>query len=296
MNNQTPPSAAPALDRGLSMIEYLLEINQPASLKKISDELSIPIASAFRLIKTLAARGYVDEISSNQQLYVPGSKLFQIVQRYQLNNPLQSMAQAPLKELAAATGQTAQLALFQNRTVLYIDQAIPVNPVSIVAPMHTPIPINITAAGKIICAQLSAEEQQDLLNHETLVQKTPYSISSISALLQNIKSARQKGYATDIEEYSRGIGCIAAAVLDGLNRCVGAIGITGHIDQYRKKEIFDGNVKAVLAAAERVSRSMGYSSQRFNILKSNLKAIKCRRQQSLLSIICGKGASKLPLL
>ena len=42
MNNQTPPSAAPALDRGLSMIEYLLEINQPASLKKISDELSIP--------------------------------------------------------------------------------------------------------------------------------------------------------------------------------------------------------------------------------------------------------------
>ena len=88
MNNQTPPSAAPALDRGLSMIEYLLEINQPASLKKISDELSIPIASAFRLIKTLAARGYVDEISSNQQLYVPGSKLFQIVQRYQVNDPL----------------------------------------------------------------------------------------------------------------------------------------------------------------------------------------------------------------
>ena len=38
MNNQTPPSAAPALDRGLSMIEYLLEINQPASLKKISYE------------------------------------------------------------------------------------------------------------------------------------------------------------------------------------------------------------------------------------------------------------------
>ena len=114
MNNQTPPSAAPALDRGLSMIEYLLEINQPASLKKISDELSIPIASAFRLIKTLAARGYVDEISSNQQLYVPGSKLFQIVQRYQLNNPLQSMAQAPLKELAAATGQPLSLPCFKT--------------------------------------------------------------------------------------------------------------------------------------------------------------------------------------
>ena len=96
-----------------------------------------------------------------------------------------------------------QLALFQNRTVLYIDQTMPVNPVSIVAPMHTPIPINITAAGKIICAQLSSEEQQDLLSHETLVQKTPYSISSISALLQNIKSAKQSGYATDIEEYSR---------------------------------------------------------------------------------------------
>ena len=123
--------------------------------------------------------------------YVPGSKLFQIVQRYQLNNPLQSMAQAPLKELAAATGQTAQLALFQNRTVLYIDQAIPVNPVSIVAPMHTPIPINITAAGKIICAQLSAEEQQDLLNHETLVQK-PLILSAASALFCKYQKRQAK--------------------------------------------------------------------------------------------------------
>ena len=63
MNNQTPPSAAPALDRGLSMIEYLLEINQPASLKKISDELSIPIASAFRLIK-----GCSDDRSNLQEV------------------------------------------------------------------------------------------------------------------------------------------------------------------------------------------------------------------------------------
>ncbi len=261
MNNQPQPSAAPALDRGLSIIEYLLEINQPASLKKISDDLSIPVASTFRLIKTMVARGYVNEISSNQQLYIPGNKLFQVVQRYQLNNPLQSMAQAPLKELASSTGQTAQLALFQNNSVVYIDQEIPANPVSIVAPMHTPIPINITAAGKIIYAQLSQAEQQDLLSHETLVQRTPYSISSISALLQEIKSAKLRGYATDIEEYSRGIGCIAAAILDGLNRCIGAIGITGHIEQYRKKNIFDENVQAVLAAAEKISRSMGYSGQ-----------------------------------
>lgn len=259
MNSQTQPSAAPALDRGLSIVEYLLETNQPASLKKISDDLSIPIASAFRLVKTLTARGYVNELSLNQQLYTPGNKLFQLVQRYQLMNPLLSVAQTPLKELAAATGQTAQLAMFRNRTVVYIDQAIPANPVSIVAPLHTPIPINLSAAGKIICAQLSQEEQLDLISRETLVQKTPYSLSSVDALLQNITGAKQLGYATDFEEYSRGIGCVSAAILDGLNHCVGALGITGHIEQYRKKDVLDGNVRAVLTAAEKTSRSMGYS-------------------------------------
>jgi len=58
--------------------------------------------------------------------------------------------------------------------------------------MHTPIPINITAAGKIICAQLSAEEQQDLLNHETPSTKNPPILSVASALFCKISKAPGK--------------------------------------------------------------------------------------------------------
>ncbi|HML30583.1 MAG TPA: helix-turn-helix domain-containing protein, partial [Hyphomicrobium sp.] len=161
--NPEVTSDAPALDRGLSVLEYVMESSQPVSMKEISTALSIPSASAFRLIKTLVQRGYLEEINLSQQFYQSGNKTFQLVQFYQLNHSLYSAARMPLLDLAERTGQTAQLAILKASSVMYIEQALPKEPVSIVAPLHSYIPINVSAAGKIICSYLSPDELDDVL-------------------------------------------------------------------------------------------------------------------------------------
>ena len=160
--NMETTSDAPALDRGLSVLEYVIEASHPVTMKEISKAMSIPSASAFRLVKTLVQRGYLEEIDLSQQFYLPGNKIFQMVQFYQLNHSLQSVARSLLRDLAERTGQTAQLAILSGVSAMYIDQAIPKEPVSIVAPLHSFIPINVSAAGKILCCYLQRRGAESL--------------------------------------------------------------------------------------------------------------------------------------
>lgn len=252
-------SDAPALDRGLSILEYVMGASQPVSMKEISKEMSIPSASAFRLVKTLVQRGYLEEINLSQQFYLPGNKLFQMVQFYQLNHSLHSVARMPLRDLAERTGQTAQLAILTGASVMYIEQAIPKEPVSIVAPLHSFIPINVSAAGKILCSYLNEEELKAFLVPDNLQKKAKNTISNADDLVKEIGLSRKLGYAMDIEEFARGIGCAAGAIWDSHNHCVGALGVTGHVDQYQNKATRDHIVSSVLALAEEVSHLMGYS-------------------------------------
>ena len=258
--NMESTSDAPALDRGLYVLEYVMEANHPVSMKEISKGMSIPAASAFRLVKTLVQRGYLEEINLSQQFYLPGNKVFQLVQFYQINHSLHSVARMPMRDLAGRTGQTAQLAILTGISVMYIEQAIPKEPVSIVAPLHSFIPINVSAAGKILCSYLSEEELKAFLVPANLQKKSKNTISEPDALAREIDLSRKRGFATDIEEFARGIGCAAGAIWDSHNRCVGALGVTGHVDQYQNKATFDHIVQSVLDLAEEVSHLMGYSS------------------------------------
>jgi len=252
-------SDAPALDRGLNVLEYIMESSHPVSMKEISKGMSIPSASAFRLVKTLVQRGYLEEINGSQQLYLPGNKVFQMVQFYQLNHSLHSMARMPMRDLAERTGQTAQLGILTGASVMYIEQAIPKEPVSIVAPLHSFIPINVSAAGKILCSYLTEQELKTFLVPDNLQKKTKNTLCAPDALVKEIELSRKRGYAVDMEEFARGIGCVAGAIWDSHNHCIGALGVTGHIDQYLNKTTQDDIVASVLALAEDVSRLMGYA-------------------------------------
>jgi len=250
-------SDVPALDRGLSLLEYVMEANHPVSMKEVAQALSIPSASAFRIIRNLVHRGYLEEIETSQLFYLPGNKLFQLVQFYHMNHSLHASARKPLQDLAARTGQTAQLAILQGGAIVYIDQAIPKEPVSIIASLHTPVPINVSAAGKIICGQLPESELQKIISETSLMQKTPQTVITVQALLKEISISRKKGYGTDLEEFARGIGCVAAPIYGLHNLCIGAVGITGKIEHYHDKKSFKENVIAVLETARAVTLSMG---------------------------------------
>ena len=251
-------ATVPALERALNVIEYLAMSENAVSLKQLSTDLDIPASSAFRLIKNLSNRGYVQEISNGQTTYILGTKIMNLADRYRLNAPLQAIAKPFMMNLAKRLEQTVQLALLKQNSVVYIEQALSSAQVNIIAPLYEPISINQSASGKILIAHLSEQEAKNIIKNVEYKKATDKTITDSGLFDQEIKKCRQLGYAVDNEEYSYGIGCLAVPILNYNNICIAALGITGTIQNYQNKKSFDFMLKNLREAADDISAKLGH--------------------------------------
>ncbi len=248
----------PALDRGLNIIEYLVKKKEPVSLKQIAGDLSIPTASAFRMIKNLTGRGYVQEIDAGQLQYLLGSKIMMLACLCSRGMSLNRIAKPFMERLTEQTGQTSQLAVISGFDVVYIEQCFPQAPASVIVPLHSAVPVNVSAAGKIMLAQFSESELDRFEAAVKLPRKTERTITDWALFRKELAESASRGYTLDNEEFAQGIGCMAAPIFDFSMACVGAVGITGGIQHYRDKDSQCELAKIIISAARQISEMEGY--------------------------------------
>lgn len=250
-------SIVPSLERALNIIEYLSGRSEAVTLKQLSSELDIPTASAFRLIKNLVNRGYVTEVSGGQTAYQLGYRIMSLAAAHERNSSLQTTAKPIMQDLANRLGQTAQLAIWRNDSLLYIDHAFSSAPLSVIAPLYEPVSINVSASARVILAYLSEEERSAAIRQCAFPGLTKNTITDPAVFLQEITRAGENGYAFDNEEFSLGIGCLAVPVFDGKKKCLGALGITGSIQTYRQKPTFRNMLDALFDSSAKITQGLG---------------------------------------
>jgi len=251
-------NTATSLDRGLRIIEYLCDTKEPQSLKAISKNLQIPSTSTFRIIKNLVDRGYLIEQNVGCLVYSMGNRIAELAYHYNKNISLNAISLPIMERLSKSTGQTSQLAIMNGNQFIYVEQVLPTVPVSVVAPLHTPIALNYSAGAKIILANKPISFQTSYLANCRFDRKTKNTIIEVEKLLDELSRAKVGGYAVDNEEFSMGVGCIAAPIYNYNLECVAAIGVTGQIESYRDAETFNRFLVEVKMAANEISRNLGY--------------------------------------
>ena len=210
----------PAVERALNVLEYFSLNNDEKSLKAIGDDLDIPSASLFRIIKNLVSRGYLLQVESNPPKYVLGYKIPQLASRYSDNYTIANVIKPYMERLSQRTNQTVQFAVERGKQIIYIEQVLSAAPVNFIAHLYTPMEINTSAGAKCILAQW-----------KTIVDKEKY--------LEELRITRERGYGLDYEEFNKGICCIAAPVFGSDHECIGAIGVTGGSEEYKNNDKFE---------------------------------------------------------
>jgi DNA-binding IclR family transcriptional regulator len=84
-----PKYRAPALEKGLAVLELLAHARAPMSLNAISRGLNRSVSELFRMIQVLEFHGYL-EVSSSGEGYVLSNKLFAL-----------GMTRAPIRATSA---------------------------------------------------------------------------------------------------------------------------------------------------------------------------------------------------
>ena len=249
-------SVVPALERALNIIEYIAAHSEPVTLKQITTDLSIPSASAFRLIKNLVSRGYVSENSGAHMTYSLCSKFMSIASAYVRNSSLHLAAKPVMLSLASQLGQTVQLGIWKNGVLIYIDQAFSSAPLSVTAPLYEPVSINTSASAKITLPLLPEEERTNAINACDFRRLTGNTITDKTVFMEEVRKSHEQGYGFDNEEFAVGIGCLAVPIYDNVKNCIGSLGITGSIQAYQKEDMFQHMLSVLREASSRITQNL----------------------------------------
>ena len=245
--------------RVLDIFELLAEHPDGLSLSAIAAELAIPKSSAHGLLSTLLTRGYL-RAGRHDRTYRLGVRLFELGSVYMAGADLLAEGQEVVRETARACDETVHLAILDGHEVLYVAKEEGTNTVRMVSAVGRRFPAYGTGVGKMLLSALPAEALDRLYPPErALVAITPRTIVEPAGFRQELAETRQRGYATDFEESTPGLCCVAAPVYssEGIVAALSVSVPTVRFTAERQAALR----QLVQQSADRLSHALGYHAR-----------------------------------
>lgn len=251
---QNYKSEAPALDRGLAILELLDAAPGGLILTEISAAIGSPKNSASRLVQTLMDRGYVQRDDATMRIHLTG-KLLRLGQPRMRDVSLVDCALEPMRVLRDWLGETVQLGIPAGDEGVIIEKLESTRAVRIGVNIGLRFPLHNNAPGKVLLACREPKERERTITRIPLERSTLRTITTPSKLLEECERVEKQGFATDFGEADEGIHCVAAPIRDRLNGIVGTVWVSG-IAGRMPKRTFGTVALEVIKAATAVERRL----------------------------------------
>lgn len=230
MNEKESKYQAPALDKGLDILEYLSAQSIPLSQTEIAIGIEKTPNEIYRMLMSLESRGYIlrDEVSGKYRLSL---KLFYLSHRHSPIDELRKAAQFPLEELANTIRQSCHLSILYMNQVMVIIHAKSPGPIALSIEEGNLFPLPLTASGKVLLAFLPESERTSTLKsnvifkkyHKVQQEEFMVSLADIQQTGSYLKNSDSVSGVTDISvpigvASNNGIiACLTISMLNALN-------------------------------------------------------------------------------
>ena len=252
------PRIAPALDRGLTILEYLARSNTRShTLAQISRDLRLPKSSLLRLLATLEGRGYVER--DERGMYEIGTKILEFESAYRPWPRLRGAASPIMSELSQTARETCHLAVLGQGAAIYMDKVDGPKPFSIATKIGGKAALHASAVGKVLLAGMTEAELEKQIEEHGLPKLTEMTITSSQEFKVHLAKIRDQGYAVDDEEEEPGMRCVGAPIRDHRGRVIAALSLAGLSPSFGPQRI-GSLIEMVKGAAVRISTNLGYSA------------------------------------
>ncbi|TDX59130.1 IclR family transcriptional regulator [Orenia marismortui] len=249
-------SIVQSVDRSLSILEILVEENQPISLSQISEKANLNISTVHRLLHTLMHRGFVGQEKDSGK-YKLGLRIFEIASALESSLDLKAVVRPYLREIVDECNETANLTILDGGDVVYIDQVESTNMVRMFANIGSKGPAHCLGSGKVLLAFLEEDKLESILKDIKLTKYTSETISSMDKLKNNLNQIRRQGYSIDFEEMEEGVRCVAAPIRNEAGKVIAAISVSGPNTRITDKFLYTKLIPLVTGKAEEISKNVG---------------------------------------
>lgn len=253
--NRTGPSySAPALEKGLDIIELLCRSDVPLAQKDIARSLGRTVGELYRMVACLVDRGYLAAVEDK---YVVTTRLFELAHLNPPTHRLLSEAVPIMQRLSGLLDQSCHLTVYtQGRQVVVAKVDAP-GGMGFSVRVGAELDVLVSTSGRVLLAFLDAETQAARVA-ESLARRPDHANARMAEVLSLVKA---RGYESAPSVQVRGLHAVSFPIVDTRGHAIAALTVpyAERIDQVHGKAISD--VEHLLSiAADDLNTRLGAAS------------------------------------
>jgi DNA-binding IclR family transcriptional regulator len=215
-----------SLNKALDIIDAVSKLGS-AGIREISSKTGFPPATTHRIAATLVKRRFFNQ-DPVTKTYSLSLRFLELGTQVQQQFDLPTIARPHLQKLMSETGQSANLAIRDGDSVVYLDQVQNDNSMlKIFTRLGTRAPLYSTGVGKMLLSQWSKSDLDSYLTRTHLISYTSHTLVSRTQIIKELEQISARGFAVDNEEMEEGVRCVAALVFDHRQQIAAAVSISG---------------------------------------------------------------------
>jgi DNA-binding IclR family transcriptional regulator len=265
MSSTTSPTALPdalaagahrAAGRVVDILELIVSTRGGLALRELSAQLLAPKSSLLPLLRTLAAREYLEQGPGGE--YRLGRRALELGLGRPAQRGLPEIARPALRALMERTGETVFLGTLSGdgTAVVFVDKVDSDQVIRYAGGVGDRRPLHATSSGKVILAFLPTPQREKILRALPLKRYTDHTMTSLPALRAALDEVRQTGLCVNLDELAVGAAGIAAPIFDRDGAVAGACAIGGPTDRVRPR--LRALAAEVKASARAISARLGH--------------------------------------
>ncbi|MFM9371951.1 IclR family transcriptional regulator C-terminal domain-containing protein [Streptomyces sp. Da 82-17] len=242
-----------SLARGLTVLTAFDEGRDALSLTAVAEAAGLARATARRALISFEHLGLVHRDGRTFRLT---PRVLDLGHAPLSRSTLPDIASPHLAALVRTVHDSASLAVLDGDAIRYTARVATSRIMSVHITIGTRLPAYAASMGRVLLADLPAEERAALLDGMELRPLTPHTVTERGALDALLDSIAEAEHALVDEELEEGLRSLAVPVRDASGRAVAAVNVAMHSSRRTPEEVRGEVLPALRAAAARVEADL----------------------------------------
>lgn len=243
--------SAPALEKGLDILEFLANQGAPQSARRIAEHLGRSKSEIFRMVAVLLGRGYLARNEATEELVLT-DRLFEMGIRTPRARDLLDVAIPIMRQLATEIGQSSHLVVLSNGETVVIAAISGGSDMSFTLRLGYRRPITTASSGRVILAFQRPEVAALWIAQSRKLVGPDFDAAELNAALKRI---RRQGHEIHPSRDVVGITDVACPIRDASGEAVAAL-VMPFVNRVSRDSSLDTVLQAVQHAARGISAAM----------------------------------------
>ncbi|CEH28017.1 IclR family transcriptional regulator [Aneurinibacillus migulanus] len=246
--------------KALKLLDFFSSEQKELTLSELSNKSDMPRPTAYRLLSSLEACGFLSKIKNTDQdvRYRLGLKLLELGGIVAEQLELRNIALPWMQELCEDINEAVHLVVRDGDEAIYIEKVESSHAVRLHTRVGKHSELYIGSGPKLLLAYLPEEEQQAIIEKLSFAKLTENTVDNKETLRQQIQKIREEGYAISRGEQDKDTIGISYPVRDYTRQVVAALSVSGPTTRISREfeEIVRQKTKDTAAY---ISKELGYS-------------------------------------